>query len=181
MTTTEVPPVLLETARLRLRRFTRADAENLVDLDSDPEVVRYAGGWRRSNGVAPSLDWVRAERMPLILGHYLNNGPLALWAAETRQDSRFLGWFALHPRYRPGLCEIGWRFHRRDWGQGFATEGAQALIDKAFRDLGVDRVVATALAANAASINVMKKCGMSFVKPYDHPPYGPAVEYVRDR
>lgn len=181
MTSTEAPPVLLETARLRLRRFTEADAENLVDLDSDPEVVRYAGGWRRSNGVAPTLEWVRAERMPLILGHYKNNGPLALWAVELRADARFLGWFALHPRYRPGLCEIGWRFHRRDWGNGYATEGGRALIEKAFGALGVDRVVATAMAANTASINVMKKCGMSFVKPYDHVPFGPAVEYVRDR
>jgi RimJ/RimL family protein N-acetyltransferase len=102
-------------------------------------------------------------------------------AAETRDDAEFLGWFALQARYRPGLCEVGWRLHRRHWGQGFATEGASALIEKAFGQLGVDRVIATAMAGNAASINVMKKCGMSLLKPYDHVPFGPAVEYYRDR
>jgi RimJ/RimL family protein N-acetyltransferase len=181
MSTPEAPPVLLETARLRLRRLTESDAENLLELDSDPEVMRFVGGWGLGNGRPPTLEWVRGTRLPQFLNYYLIDGPLALWAAETREGSDFLGWFALQARYRPGLCEVGWRFHRRHWGHGFATEGASALIDKAFGQLGVDRVIATALAENAASINVMKKCGMTLQKPYDHVPFGPAVEYFRDR
>lgn len=181
MTTTEAPPVLLETARLRLRRFTEADAEALVEMHSDPEVMRHLGGWHRTNGLPPTVEWTREVQLRQWIEEYETNGPLSRWALETREDRCFLGAFMLVLRYRYGLCEVGWRLPRHAWGQGYATEAASAMIDKAFAELGVDRMVAIATAANTASINIMKKCGMVFMKNYDNPPFGPAVEYVRDR
>ena len=70
----------------------------------------------------------------------------------------------------PGV-EIGWRFVPEAWGQGLASEGARALLIHGFEDLGLDRIVAFAVAGNRASTAVMDRIGM---KPrpdlnFDHP------------
>ena len=61
--------VLLETERLRLRRFTAADADLLVDLDSDPAVMAWITGGRTTprairRWVAPSTSSVQRSSPP---------------------------------------------------------------------------------------------------------------------
>ena len=62
------------------------------------------------------------------------------------------------------------------WGRGFATEGARAVVDKAFRELAVRRVVANTMSVNTGSRRVMEKCGLRYVRTfheqYDHPVAG---------
>jgi RimJ/RimL family protein N-acetyltransferase len=70
---------------------------------------------------------------------------------------------------------------RLAWGKGYATEGAQALIRKGFLELGVPRVVATALAANVASIRVMEKASLTLAKRYWYKGTLEAVKYALDR
>jgi RimJ/RimL family protein N-acetyltransferase len=57
--------VFLQTERLRLRRFTAADVDNLVELDSDPEVMRYL-----TNGKPTARETVEGEVLPSILRCY---------------------------------------------------------------------------------------------------------------
>ncbi len=82
--------VLLETGRLRLRRFTEADADALTELDSDPEVMRYLTG-----GQPTPADVVRGELLPRLLAGYDRCPGLGRWAAVDRATGTFLGWFAL--------------------------------------------------------------------------------------
>ncbi len=82
--------VLLETGRLRLRRFTEADADALTELDSDPEVMRYLTG-----GQPTPADVVRGELLPRLLAGYDRHPGLGRWAAVDRATGTFLGWFAL--------------------------------------------------------------------------------------
>jgi [ribosomal protein S5]-alanine N-acetyltransferase len=56
--------------------------------------------------------------------------------------------------------EIGWAIHPELWGQGFATEAAHCLLDFAFHDLHIHRVVAFSHSENLASIRVMEKLKM---------------------
>jgi RimJ/RimL family protein N-acetyltransferase len=65
-----------------------------------------------------------------------------------------------------GEPELGYRLRRGAWGAGFATEGARALIGKAFRELGARRVYATTMAVNTGSRRVMEKAGMRPVRLY---------------
>ena len=56
--------VFLETDRLTLRRFTEADENNLFELNSDPEVMRFLTG-----GKPTSRDDVRTAIIPVFLGY----------------------------------------------------------------------------------------------------------------
>ena len=60
--------------------------------------------------------------------------------------------------------ELGYRLRKASWGKGYATEGSKALILKGFSELGTQRVVAVALAANVASVRVMEKVGLKLEK-----------------
>ena len=75
--------------------------------------------------------------------------------------------------------ELGYRLRRSAWGQGYATEGAAALVDKAFRDHGAQRVVAETMAVHTASRRVMEKLGFTYEKTAPYKVYGPHVLYRR--
>lgn len=82
--------VFLETDRLRLRCFTEADIDRLVQLDSDPQVMRYLTG-----EPTPRAEIERTV-IPAILRDY-TRGPAGRWAAIGRSTGEFLGWIALQP------------------------------------------------------------------------------------
>lgn len=148
--------MILQTRHLRLDPVSAADVDDLVLLDSDPEVMRYVSGG------APTpreeiVDWVvpRAES-------HLRSAKGGLWVARERRTSRFVGWVSLrHPGHSPrSELELSYRLARRWWGSGLATEASEALISMAFRRLGTQRVFATTTAANIGSRRVMEKLGM---------------------
>jgi RimJ/RimL family protein N-acetyltransferase len=155
--------VLLETPRLVLRQFTEADVSNLVELDSDPEVMRYLTG-----GVATPPEVVACERLPAILKHYRTFRGYGYWAAIDRSTDDFLGWFGLRPPSddRRDEAELGYRLRRSAWGKGLATEGTRALIRKCFTEFGVERVFAHTMAVNTASRRVMEKAGLEYVRTF---------------
>src|SRR5882724_13556500 len=147
--------LLLQTSRLRLREFTLQDADYLVDLDSDPEVMRHI-----SFGAATSRAVIATKILPSWIEYYRREQRVGFWAAEVCGD--FIGWFHLRPdRFTPGEQELGYRLHRRVWGQGYATEGALALIAHGFRVSKFEKITARTLIANLASQRVMQKCGLA--------------------
>ncbi|MEW2378951.1 GNAT family N-acetyltransferase [Micromonospora sp. NPDC047812] len=155
--------VFLSTGRLVLREFTPDDADLLVELDGDPEVMRYLTGGRPTPPEA-----VRERVLPRILAHYRRPPGLGWWAALGRGSGDFLGWFEFRPT-RDGDArevELGYRLRRSAWGVGLATEGCRALIDTGFTALGVERVTANTMSVNAASRRVMEKSGLRLVRTY---------------
>ncbi|MGE0602071.1 MAG: GNAT family N-acetyltransferase [Dehalococcoidia bacterium] len=69
-------------------------------------------------------------------------------------------------RHTPGHLELGYRLRRETWGQGLATEGAQALIAIGFREFNAAKIFAQTYEDNAASRRVMEKLGMTFVRSF---------------
>ncbi len=155
--------LFLETDRMTLRRFTEADADLLVDLDSDPEVMRFLTG-----GTPTPRAVIESEILPRFLRYYQRFAGYGYWAAIEKTTGAFLGWFSLGPPEddSPDDVELGYRLNRSAWGQGYATEGAHALIRKGFTELGVRRVHATTYQDNLASRRVMEKVGMRLVRSY---------------
>lgn len=155
--------VFLETDRLILRQLTADDIGLIVELDGDPEVKRYI-----DNGAPVDLDDLN-ETMEWWLRYYVNFEGYGFWAAIEKSTSEFIGWF----HYRPGEGagplepELGYRLRRAAWGRGYATEGSRALIDKGFREFGVERVYAHTMAINIGSRRVMEKAGLLFVRRFD--------------
>jgi len=158
--------VFLETQRLVLRQFTMADVDNLVSLDADPEVMRFITG-----GTPTSRSEIEGEVLPAFLGYYERFAGFGFWAAVEKATGEFLGWFHFRPRdtAAPGEAELGYRLRRSAWGKGYATEGSRALIRKGFTEFGVQRVVAEAMAVNAASRRVMEKAGLRLVRTFRQP------------
>ena len=78
--------VYLETGRLTLRRFTPDDVDNLVELDSDPDVIRYVTRHQ------PSREEVVA-RLSKRIAYYDEEPGFGVWAAVERVTGDFIGWF----------------------------------------------------------------------------------------
>ncbi|MHB8645177.1 MAG: GNAT family N-acetyltransferase [Thermomicrobiales bacterium] len=155
--------VFLETDRLLLRRFTEADVDNLVALDSDPEVMRFING-----GTPTPRDAIRDDFLPAFLRYYDQFEGLGFWAAIEKSTGDFLGWFHFRPpkSSSPDDVELGYRLRKAAWGKGYGTEGSRALIRKGFTELGVRRVFATTYQDNLGSRRVMEKAGMRLVRTF---------------
>ncbi|MEZ4592182.1 MAG: GNAT family N-acetyltransferase [Chloroflexota bacterium] len=152
--------ILLETARLRLRRFTAVDSDHLFALDNDPAVMRYLNG-----GAPTPRQVIEQEILPGFRQIDPAQPQFGFWAAELKVSGEFVGWFSIRPLpQNPHHASLGYRLVRAAWGQGLATEGVQALIHKGFTELGLDRVVATTYEHNVASCRVMEKAGMTLVR-----------------
>ncbi|WFE51445.1 GNAT family N-acetyltransferase [Micromonospora sp. WMMD1155] len=149
------------TERLRFRRLTMGDVDALVELDGDPEVMRFLTG-----GVATSPAAVRDEQLPRLLAQYERHPGLGRWAALDRESGDFLGWFALDPSADGAEAELGYRLRRSAWGRGLATEGSRALVRYAFDTVGVRRVWAETMAVNERSRRVMAKAGLRHVRTF---------------
>ena len=174
----------LETERLRLRRFTPDDADLLVDLDSDPEVMRYLTGGRPT-----SRDRIESSTLPQIVETYARDPGLGVFATFTRDAGEFVGWFMLvrNEDSPAGEAELGYRLRQAAWGNGYATEGGVALLRHGFVTLGLRRIVADTMAVNSRSRHVLDKLGLRYQHTY-FPSYAPIpgsehgeVRYALDR
>jgi RimJ/RimL family protein N-acetyltransferase len=161
--------IILKTPRLVIRQFTEDDVDNLFDLNSDPEVMRYLTGGRPT-----PREEIRDQIIPFHLGVYDRLDRLGTWAAESTDSREFLGWF----HFRPGHgsddltnIELGYRLRKPSWNKGYATEGSSALVSMGFTGLGVERVFAHLMTVNTASRRVLEKCGLTLVRtmPYEGP------------
>lgn len=161
--------VLLTTPRMVLRRFTPADAGLLVELDSDPAVMHFITGGRST-----PPEEIEDDVLPCFLRHYEQYDGYGFWAAQETQTRAFLGWFHLRPATAApdDEPELGYRLRQSAWGKGYATEGAQALVDHAFRRQGARRVTAETMTVHVGSRRVMEKAGLVLVRTFWQPwPY----------
>lgn len=157
--------ILLETERLRLRHFNAADADLLVELDSDPEVMRFITYGKPT----PRQAYVDTY-LPRWFALYEAQPGLGYFAAETRDTGEFLGWFHLRDdRIEASYVELGYRLRRDAWGHGYATEGGRALLEHGFDRLGLAQVSARTLRDNSKSRHVMEKCGLRLAGDFVYP------------
>jgi ribosomal-protein-alanine N-acetyltransferase len=148
--------VVLETDRLLLRTFTEDDAALLYELNLDPEVTRYT--------LDPMTNVEHAKKVlvEIILPQYAlyNHGR---WAVHLKPGLEFIGWSGL--KYIPERDEIdlGYRFMKKFWGKGYATESAYACLQYGFQRLNMQRIIGRALPGNRGSIRVLENCGMQYL------------------
>jgi RimJ/RimL family protein N-acetyltransferase len=148
--------VIIETDRLLLRTFTSDDAPLIYQLNLDPEVTRY------TLDPMVSIDQAKEVLENIILPQYAlyNHGR---WATHTKSNMDFIGWCGLKMRPELNEIDLGYRFLKASWGNGYATEAAYACIKYGFEELHLQRIVGRALPGNLASIRVLEKIGMNYV------------------
>ncbi|RHA39824.1 GNAT family N-acetyltransferase [Cellulomonas rhizosphaerae] len=163
----------LRSERVTLRQFGADDAELLVELDSDPAVMRYLSG-----GVPTPPEMYRDGMANLLAGYERWSGLFGLFAAYENDGGAFIGWFCLRPRREGPLdeAELGYRLRQAAWGKGYATEVSSALLTRAFAELEVRMVWGETMALNVPSQHVMEKVGMTVVEDLPTPEDMMAVE-----
>lgn len=148
---------ILETERLRLRPMNMADVDDLLLIFSDLETMRYYPGTKDRAAAEGWISW--------NLGSYEKHG-FGLWIASLKKTDEFAGQCGLVYQEVEGRpeTEIGYLFLRRLWGQGLATEAAQACRDYGLSVLGRHRLVSLINPNNMPSRRVAEKVGMTLEK-----------------
>ncbi len=146
----------LETDRLLLRPFQRADAPALHELLSDPAVL---GTLMDVDGPLTLAD---AESMIAGWQAAVKRGESLVFAVARRASETLVGYIdiELHPEHQRG--EIAFWIGRPYWWQGYASEAARRLVRYAFAHLELNRVYAYCLTRNHASARVLEKAGLLY-------------------
>jgi RimJ/RimL family protein N-acetyltransferase len=156
-----MPQPVLRTTRLTLVPLAEEHLEFEVELDADPEVMRYLTPRPRTR--AEVVEFHR-RRLDLADGR----PGLGFWVGLL--DDEPVGWWLLDVPDDgppdPGQAELGYRLHRRYWRRGLAGEGSRELLRHAFADLGLRRVIARTMAVNAGSRATMTSVGMTHVRDF---------------
>lgn len=149
-------PTQFETDRLMLAAPTPDDADAVFErYASDPEVTRYLG-WPRHRSLADTrgfLAFSEAEWQRWPAGPYL---------IRARSDGRLLGSTGLGFE-RPDEAMTGYVLAKDAWGQGYATEALEAMVEVA-RRIPLDRIYALCHPQHHASWHVLEKCGFTLDK-----------------
>ncbi|MDG4945866.1 GNAT family N-acetyltransferase [Weeksellaceae bacterium KMM 9713] len=151
--------IILETERLYLREFNLQDSENFYNLNLNPNVIKYTG-----NSAFRNIE--ESKQFLTNYQDYKLNG-YGRWAVIDKTNNEFLGWCGL--KYDKDLDEtdIGFRFFEEKWNKGYATESARACIEFGFEKLNLKTIIGRAMKENIASIKVLEKIGLQFVKEFD--------------
>ncbi|MCP9495019.1 MAG: GNAT family N-acetyltransferase [Pyrinomonadaceae bacterium MAG19_C2-C3] len=153
--------MMIETARLIIRRFAPADLDALATLRADEEVMRYIH-------TVPQTRDVVQKRIETFGVQYVERG-FAQWAVTDKETGVLLGWCGLaYLDDKPPNIEIGYGFGIPHWGKGYATEAARACLRYGFEELNVPKIAAVAMPENSASRHVMEKCGLKYLRDSFH-------------
>jgi RimJ/RimL family protein N-acetyltransferase len=150
--------------RVILRQWNDADLEPFAAMNADPEVMEF---FPNPSTMEQSL----ASLARLKRG--IDERGWGLWAVEIEQE--FAGFTGLadpnlEAHFTP-CVEIGWRFHRRFWGRGYALEAAQVALRFAFETLRLQEVVSFTAQLNERSQRLMQRLGLthSALDDFEHP------------
>ncbi|HHB78553.1 MAG TPA: N-acetyltransferase [Saprospiraceae bacterium] len=146
---------ILQTKRLFLRKFTPDDAPLHFALNSDPMVLQYTGD-------VAFLSEKDARSFLEQYDHYQLHG-FGRWNCFRKKDGAFLGWCGLKFNEVQEI-DLGYRFFRKEWNKGYATEAAKACLDYGFNSLKIKQIIGRVHPENLASIRVLEKVGMSYWK-----------------
>lgn len=139
----------LRTPHLTLRTCRPDDAGDFAALELDPEVMRFLTGGRCADQIPPDLQGTFLQPRGTERHVYT--------ISRTRTTS-FVGWMCLWPE-EDHVAELGYRLTRAEWGRGYGTEAADALVDWGFRCAGYKSIIASTMTANKASRRVLEKLG----------------------
>lgn len=154
----------VETERLYLRQWRAADREPFAVLNADIRVTEF---------LPSALDRAASDAMADRLESLIAERGWGLWAVETKQHGRFIGFVGLHIP-APGLpfspcVEVGWRLAFEYWGKGYASEAARHSLRIGFERLDLSEIVAFTAFSNVRSRALMERLGMQPDGSFEHP------------
>lgn len=154
-------PLPLTTVRLTIRAPHPEDLNPLRELFGDPEAMRHIG-----SGEA----WTETRMRESLERKFavLRERGFTFYTVVRREDGRILGDCGLNVWPGTGETEIGWRFAREHWGQGYANEAARAVFTHARHGLGLSRLICMVDDENTASWRIAKRLGFALDSTEQH-------------
>jgi [ribosomal protein S5]-alanine N-acetyltransferase len=146
--------VICETSRLILREFKETDLNDLMEIFGDPEVMKFSiAGVRSKDDVRKLIDSAASAR-----------DGLAQWAVILKEDGALIGECGILSQAIGSKREheITYRFAKRHWRQGYATEAAFACREYGFNVKSLPRLISIIEAENQSSIRVAERIGMAY-------------------
>lgn len=148
--------LVLTTARTRMRPVTPADVDGMHALWTDPAVRKFL--WDDQ-----IIDRERAAQAVDISCRDFAAHGFGLWLIQDKQSGEPIGFCGLRASEH-GVPELLYGLWPRWWGRGLATEAARAVLDYAFAQLGHTSIEAATDVPNLASVRVMTRLGMTFIR-----------------
>lgn len=143
------------TERLRLRPFVADDAEELAALAGTPEIADTMLEWPYPFSNSSARATIAAQAAIYQAGRAIH------LAVERRDRSGLIGGIELCALDNPHRCaELRFWIAQSDWGHGFASEAACAVLRFGFKELGLHRIDAMHLVRCEAAGAVLRKIGM---------------------
>ncbi|GGD97067.1 N-acetyltransferase [Aureimonas endophytica] len=146
----EDPLEPLSTPRLRLRAPLAADLPRIAELANDRGVAEMLARVPHPYTLEDAEDFLAIAEGSVV------------FAVALAASDEFIGVCGLRPTERARTADLGYWLGRPHWGRGYATEAAQAVVDLAFRQGGMDCVLAGCRAINGRSRRVLEKCGFQY-------------------
>ncbi len=158
--------LVLHSERLTLSPYDASDIDLALEMFTDPDVLKYAGGVVGEDEIRGQMaSWIKRG----------GNGCIGIWSVSKRRTGEKLGSAALLPmpveekdtdyslvipgQMPDGDVEIGYFLKQSAWGKGYATEACKRLVQMAFEESPLTEIVANFEAGNVASRNVLEKVG----------------------
>src|ERR1044072_4366726 len=158
--------IFAETERLILREILPTDVDGFFEMDSDPDVHLYVGNEPKQTKqqAAGAIEFIRKQ--------YITNG-IGRWAVINKKTNEFLGWAGLKLITEPinnhnNFLDLGYRFIKKHWGQGYASEAAIVSVAYAFNEMQANEVYAHAHCENVASNKILTRTGLIFIESFVH-------------
>ncbi|WP_299157235.1 GNAT family N-acetyltransferase [uncultured Tenacibaculum sp.] len=150
--------MIFETQRLVIRKLELLDLEGFFKLESNPLVLQYA------TGDVKTLLECEKELKNLIEKYDEENNDFWIYTIEHKLNNEFLGTVAL-VKDDEGNDEIGYRFIQEYWGNGYATEICEALINYC-KSIGMKKLIGCVVDENIASAKILERFNFKEVEKF---------------
>lgn len=148
--------MVLETARLVVRRFTLGDAAFVLELLNDPGWLEHIGD-RKVRNLEDAREYLRHRVLAMV-----ERTGFGMDLVELKATGEPIGTCGLIKREALEDVDIGFAFLERHRGQGLAFESAAAVFERGRGALGLERVVAIVSERNRRSIRLLEKLGLRY-------------------
>jgi [ribosomal protein S5]-alanine N-acetyltransferase len=155
----------IETPRLILRPLEQSDAEELFELNKNPNVHKYL--WQKPEvAIDESIKVIE-----YVLKQYQENN-IGRFATILKKTGEFIGWTGIKfvndhvENGNTNFYDYRYRLNEKFWNKGYATEATKAWFDYGFNQTNIETMHAYTHSQNGASNKVLEKCGMQFVENY---------------
>jgi len=152
---------IIESDRVYLRELLLSDVNNMLKLDKDPDVIKYLQ--------PPKPDEEFYIKNIKVQNTYYNQNPgLGAWTAINKSTGEYIGYFALKYLKDTKDLEISYGLLKEHRKKGYCFEVSKKLVEYAFNNLKVKKLIGIAHPENEASLNVLQKLGMKFMEKKTH-------------